>query len=163
MSEDFDPARLIDALQGNAVTFVVIGGIAVAGHGAPRVTLDLDICYAHNADNLKNLAAALRELNARLRGAPADVPFLLDDRTLAAGDHFTFSTDAGDLDVMATPAGTKGYGELAVNADRAELMGRTFLIASVEDLIRMKRVAGRQKDSDALFYLEAIRDELEGR
>jgi hypothetical protein len=42
----------------------------------------------------------------------ADVPFMLDAKTLRMGDSFTFETDAGDLDILATPAGTRGYDEL---------------------------------------------------
>lgn len=154
----FDLPRLIDVLHDHGVAFVVIGGVAIAGHGAPRATFDLDVVYRRDAENLERLATALQSINATLRGLPADVPFILDARTLAAGDHFTFATDAGDLDVMATPAGSDGYEELAANADEAELRGRTFRIAAVEDLIRMKRAAGRAKDEDGLRYLEAIRE-----
>jgi hypothetical protein len=161
VSGAFDLPALLDALQDHDVVFVVIGGVAVAGHGAPRATFDLDVVYQRNEDNLRRLAAALRSINATLRGAPEGVPFILDHETLADGDHFTFATDAGDLDVMATPAGSAGYEQLAANAEHAALRGRRFLIAAVEDLIRMKRSANRPKDQDALMYLEAIADERE--
>lgn len=155
----FDLPRLIDVLQDHDVAFIVIGGVAVVGHGAPRATFDLDIVYARDERNLERLAEALRSVRAKLRGASSDAPFVLDGATLMAGDHFTFTTDAGDLDVLGTPAGTGGYAELAANAEAAELGRRTFLMAALEDLIRMKRASGRAKDADALRYLEAIREE----
>jgi hypothetical protein len=159
----FELRRLISTLNEHDVEFVVIGGVAVVAHGAPLATADLDICYSRQQENLQRLAWALHSLNARLRGAPEDVPFLLDDQTLARGDHFTFVTDAGDLDVIATPAGSAGFDQLATNATRADYGGGPILVASVEDLIRMKRASGRQKDEPALHWLQGIRDELENR
>lgn len=161
-AKKFDLRRLLDALQDHDVSFVVIGGVAVVAHGIPLATFDLGICYARDAQNLVRLAAALRSLDARLRGAPPDVPFVLDDRTLGSGDHFTFETDGGDLDVMATPAGSAGYEQLAVNAEAGEFDRRTLVYASIEDLIRMKRSSGRDKDRVALSHLERLREMQEG-
>jgi hypothetical protein len=98
------------------VRFVVIGAFAGRLLGSPSLTRDLDICYARDRENLEALAAALRELHARLRGVHEDVPFRLDAKTLANGDSFTFVTDAGDLDILGTPSGTTGYDELARTA-----------------------------------------------
>jgi hypothetical protein len=64
---------------------------------------------------------------------------------------------------MATPAGTSGYDELARTAAPLDLFGQRVLIASVDDLIRMKRAAGRPKDLLALEELGALRDEMDSR
>jgi hypothetical protein len=112
----FDPIGALRVLTDHEVSFVVIGGVAGAAHGSPSVTQDLDICHDRSPENLERLADALRELGARLRGVADDAPFLLDTRTLEAGDHFTFVTQAGDLDCLGTPAGTRGYGDLEANA-----------------------------------------------
>ena len=125
------------------------------------MTRDLDICYPRGPQDLARLAEALRELKARLRGAPADVGFQLDARSLAAGDHFTFTTDAGSLDVLGTPSGVSGYEELARNARETDLDGIRILVASIDDLIRMKRAAGRPKDLVELEILGALREELD--
>jgi len=130
-------------------------------HGSPTVTQDLDICPDRSPDNLEALAAALLDLHARLRGVTEDVPFVLDARTLEAGDHFTFVTDAGDLDVLGTPAGTGGYHELIDDADTIDLDGFDVRVASIEALIRMKRAAGRPKDRAELEILGALRDVIE--
>ena len=148
-------------LVSHRVRFVVIGAFAARILGSPTVTRDLDICYARDPRDLARLAEALRELNARLRGAPSNVRFRLDARSLAAGDHFTFTTDAGSLDVLGTPSGVSGYDELARNARETDLDGIRILVASIDDLIRMKRAAGRPKDLVELEILGALRDELD--
>jgi hypothetical protein len=159
----FRPTEALTTLVHHDVRFVVIGGVAAAAHGSPSLTGDLDICYARDADNLERLAAALVELDARLRRAEGDVPFVVDARSLAAGDHFTFTTVAGDLDCLGTPAGTDGFDDLAANAAELDLDGLKVLVAAVEDLIRMKRAAGRPKDRAEIEILGALRDELEER
>jgi hypothetical protein len=80
-----DVQRLLDALSAGGVRFVVVGGVALVRRGSSRVTLDLDLCYARDRDNLRRLAAALAPFHPRLRGAPPDLPFLWDERTLASG------------------------------------------------------------------------------
>src|SRR5450759_407910 len=105
LSRAFDPLRALGTLTESGVRFVVIGGYAAALWGSPSVTVDTEICYARDPRNLDVLAAALRQLNARLRGPDAEVPFILDAKTLAMGDHFTFDTDAGHLDCPGTARG----------------------------------------------------------
>jgi len=130
--------------------------------GSPSITNDVDICYARDDDNLERLAAALRELRARLRGAPDDLPFMLDAATLKAGDHFTFETSAGALDILGTPAGVGGYEKIEVNAEQMHIRGMPLFVASLDDLIRMKLAAGRDKDMIEVEILQALRDERTG-
>lgn len=161
MTSAFDPLRVLKALNAAGVRYVIIGAYAGRILGSPTVTRDLDICHARDQENLDALARVLRDLRARLRGVDDDVPFTLDARSLANGDSFTFSTDAGDLDVLATPAGTRGYDELARTAVQTDLDGLGVLVADIDDLIRMKRAAGRPKDLIELEVLGALRDELD--
>jgi hypothetical protein len=158
----FDPLGGLRALVDEGVRFVVIGGYAAALRGSPMMTGDVDVCYARDRRNLERLASALRGLNARLRGAPRGVRFELDARSLAAGDNFTFSTDAGPIDCLGTPTGTEGFADLDAAATDEDLGGLVVRVASLDDLIRMKRAAGRRQDRIAIEWLEAIRDELEG-
>lgn len=159
----FDPFAVLQTLDRHGVRFVVIGGVGARLHGSPTVTNDTDICYARSPENLARLAAALGELDAKLRGVDEDVPFLLDAKTLEAGDHFTFTTQAGDFDILGTPAGVDGFDELTERATPFEIDGLTVLVASIDDLIRMKRAAGRAKDLIEVEVLAAVRDEIEGR
>jgi hypothetical protein len=157
----FDPFRALRVLSAQGVRFIVIGGFAARAWGSPTMTNDLDLCYERSPDNLERLATALRELGATLRGAPAGLPFQLDAHTLRAGDSFTFETSAGALDCLGTPAGTAGYTDLAQSAAEIDLDGMPILVTSLDDLMRMKRAAGRPKDRIELEILAALREERE--
>ena len=162
MSEPaFDPLRTLRTLTDHRVRFILIGGYAGALRGSPVITGDVDLCYARDDENLQRLAAALQALGAHLRGAPPDVAFQLDAATLRAGDHFTFTTTAGSLDCLGTPAGTQGFADLEASATDEDLGGLIVRVASLDDLIRMKRAAGRPKDLIEVEWLSALRDELD--
>jgi hypothetical protein len=154
----FDYAGVLRVLQEHDVRYVLIGGLAANALGSATATYDLDICYARDADNLERLARALRAMNARLRGLDEDVPFLLDARTLRNGDSFTFNTDLGAVDVLATPSGTSGYEDLVAGAEVLDLGGFPVSVVALDDLIRMKRAAGRVKDRIEVENLLALRD-----
>lgn len=157
----FDPLRALTTLHRREVRFILIGGLAARVWGSPTLTNDTDICYARDRQNLEALAKALDELGARLRGVPEDVRFVADARTLAAGDHFTFITEAGNLDCFAFPAGSGGFDKLNRTAFVMELEGYKVRVAAMEDLIRMKREAGRPKDLIEVEVLSALLQERE--
>ena len=157
----FDPSLLLRTLVEREVRFVLIGGLAARLWGSPTVTNDVDICYARDSSNLESLATVLRQLNARLRGVPSNVPFLLDAETLERGDHFTLVTDAGNLDCLGFPAGSGGYDELAKTSRKMQLGEFGIRVCVLEDLIAMKKAADRPKDRIELEVLYALMDELE--
>jgi hypothetical protein len=161
MSAAFDPLKILKTLEAHRVRSVIIGGIAGRLWGSTSVTNDLDICYARDRTNLKALAEALRELNVQLRGVDRDLPFIVDARTIEMGDHFTFTTVAGNFDCLATPKGSGGYEALARTATKMDVGGVNVLVAAIDDLISMKRAAGSPKDLIELEVLAAVRDELE--
>ena len=75
------------------------------------------------------------------------------------GDQFTFSTIAGNFDIFGTPAGSSGYEGLVRTAEAMDVGGLTILVAAIEDLIAMKRAAGRPKDLIEIEVLAAVREE----
>lgn len=157
----FDPYGALEVLVRHQVRFVLIGGLAARLRGSPSVTDDLDVCHSREPSNLEALAASLREMNARLRGAEeVDVP--LDARFLADGQNFTFVTNHGGLDCMAQPAGVAGYRNLAEDAEQMDLGDFTIAVASLDALMSMKKAAGRPKDLVELEILGAIKKELRG-
>lgn len=149
--------RIVELLEARGVQYVVIGGQAENLLGSARVTYDSDLCYLRTKDNLERLAAALLELKPTLRGAPPDLPFQLDARSLALGSNFTFSTIAGDLDLLGHVEPIGGYEELARSAETMDLGAFTIKVASLDDLIRIKQHVNRPKDRDSLKHLLAIK------
>ena len=162
MTSAFEPLRALRVLDRHGVRYVVIGGFAGALLGAPLNTNDLDICYERTASNMERLAAALAELGATLRvaGVQEDRPFILDGKTLAAGDSFTFETEAGALDVLGTPSGTAGFTDISQRAQVVPIDDMQILVVDIADLMRMKRASGRVKDRMHLEVLSALRDDI---
>ncbi|MDQ6810950.1 MAG: nucleotidyltransferase [Actinomycetota bacterium] len=154
---EFSLTQLLRRLVGADVDFVVIGGVAVIVQASPRFTKDLDICYATEQANLDRLGGALVELGARLRGVEEDLPFVPDGPALRRAHMLTLTTREGDIDLLADPAGSPGYAPLRRNVSRVDLDGVTVLVASVEDMIAMKRAAGRPQDLVDLESLEIAR------
>ena len=148
--------RQIRLLGEFKIECVLVGGVAATVHGSSIPTQDLDVCYSRNDANLTKVIRALRAVNATLRGAPKDLPFILDEETLRRGLNFTFDTDAGKLDLLGEVLGVGGYDDCVANSDEAEIFGSRHHVLALEKLIAAKRAAGRTKDLLALVELEAI-------
>jgi hypothetical protein len=158
--EPFDPIPLLRRFADAGVDFVVIGGVAGGVHGSSLSTYDVDLAYGREPGNLEKLAAVLGSIEAKLRGAPPDVPFLLDAKTLAAGANFTFTTTMGSVDILGDPAGAPPYEQLRRGATLVDVEGRQIRVASLDHLIAMKEAAGRPKDKLQATEYRVISDEL---
>lgn len=135
---------------------VIIDGVAATAYGASYLTHDLDVCYARNPANLERLAEALKNIHARLRGAPEGLLFQLDARTLHQGLNFTFQTDIGSVDLLGEVMGVGRFPEAKSDAQIQQIFGHPFFVLSLPRLIAAKRAAGRVKDQLVLPELEAI-------
>jgi hypothetical protein len=138
------------------VDCVVVGGVAAGARGSSQVTFDVDVCYSRQPNNLIRLTKALRSVNATLRGAPKDLPFLLDEETLKRGLNFTFDTDIGKIDILGEVQGVGTYEDCKLHSTEVELFGYPYRVLTLEKLIDAKRAAGRSKDLSVLPELEAI-------
>ena len=138
------------------VDFVVIGGIAAVARGSAQFTQNLDISYARDQENLDRLGRVLVSLDARLRGITDDVPLVPDGRTLKRTRVLTLETPIGLIDLLAQPDGAPDYERLRERATREVIGGVEVRVASLDDLIAMKKAAGRPKDLVAVEELEAI-------
>ena len=167
MSESslFRPDEILRRLLDAGVRFVVVGGLAAQAHGSTSLTTDLDICYARDDANLGALASVLDEIAAVRRGLPPDSPRMppLDARTLRAGGLFTLTTRFGDFDLLADPDPGLDFETLVRSAIPATTAGVQVLAAGLDDLMTMKRAAGRPKDRVELEILGALREELDRR
>jgi predicted nucleotidyltransferase len=152
----FSPVELLRRLVAGGVDFVVVGGVAAVAHGSAAFTKDLDISYADEPENLERLGRVLVSLEARLRGVTDDVPFIPDGRTLRRTRILTLETPIGLIDLLARPDGAPVYERLRERALVTDLGGAEVRVASLEDLIAMKKAAGRPRDLVAVEELEAI-------
>ena len=168
--ELFDPDRILATLDAHGVEYVLVGGLAARAYGAQRRTADVDCVPSTSAENFERLAAALRQLNARLRvGGMTDdearqLPVTVDAATLESFGSSTWMTDAGPLDLLVElrdrDGGRHSYGELVQRAVRYQVGGLTLLLASLDDIIASKEYAGRDKDREGLPELHELRSRL---
>ncbi len=155
----YRPDEILEVLERHRVLYVVIGGLAAALRGSPYVTRDVDVTPARSRENFTRLAAALRELNAKLRipdmEEPLEVP--LDERSFEQGTTWTYVTKHGYLGIARLPDGTRGYDDLRRSVTREQLTDTvTIFVAALADIIRSKEAAGREKDRAVLPILRQV-------
>jgi hypothetical protein len=160
VADTFDPIPLLEALASAGVDFVLIGGVAGGAYGSAFGTFDVDIAYARDDENHERLAAVLRSLDATLRGAPPELPFQLDAKTLANGANLTFATRFGALDILGDPAGAPPYRDLKAAGTSITVSDMSVVVASLDHLIAMKEAAGRPKDKLMATEYRVLSDEL---
>lgn len=164
MSEPrFSPQEIFAALHRHGVDYVAIGGFAANAHGSRRLTLDVDVVAAPEPENYERLAAALDELGAP--DSAVDSAFRdLDPRDafdLARARILKLPTSAGDLDLLNAALGAPPYEDLRDRAVEVEVRGTPIRIASLDDLIAMKRASGRPQDLRDIAELTSL-DEPRG-
>jgi hypothetical protein len=158
-----DPLEIFRTLNRHEVDYMVIGGVAVQAYGHVRTTQDVDVLVAPAESNLENLAAALRELRARLKGVDADLLGIdpTDPAHLRDGANFGLATRAGGLDVWTDAASLKGarsWEAMRGRAVPAEVGGERINFVGRDDLIRMKHAAGRPRDLEDIAALTSYED-----
>jgi hypothetical protein len=159
----FDPNAMLRALDQHGVEFILIGGLAATLYGSPHVTTDVDITPAKNPKNLRALAAALDELDARLRveGQTEGVPFDRSAAFLSNVEILNLVTRHGALDIAFVPSGTGGHADLKRAAREIEVDGTHVVVAALSDIIRSKEAAGRERDRVVLPSLRRLLDRLD--
>jgi hypothetical protein len=153
----YDPERIFAALEARRVSYVVVGGLAVQVHGHTRMTNDLDLIPEPTPENLARLANVLNELDARVLSEGSET-IAIDAGMLPRATLWQFATPAGDIDVLHDAPGAAAYADLRARALEVRLGELTIPFASREDLIRMKRAAGRPVDLQDLAALTDAED-----
>ena len=154
-----DFQKTLGVLVSAGVEFIIVGGAAATAHGSVRLTLDLDIVYSRQKENIKRLVEALRPLQPKLRGAPENLPFLWDEETVAKGLNFTLTTSLGWLDLLGEITSGGTYEELLSDSVQIDVLGYECLCLGLKRLIEVKSAAARRKDFEAIAELKIILEE----
>lgn len=154
MITDFEKALAV--LSAAQIQFIVVGGVAATLHGSARVTLDLDVVYSRDRENIRRLAAGLAPYSPYLRGAPPGLPFVWDEKTIRNGLNFTLDTSFGPLDLLGEVVGGGNYEALLPHSKPVRGFGIALQLLNLDKLIVVKRAAGRPKDYEALAELQGI-------
>jgi len=163
---ELDLPRLIEVLNRCGVDYLLVGGVAATAYGARRETEDADCVVRRERANLNRLAAALRELDARLRVArlsdeeAKQLKVHIDGVMLENSGNSTWTTDAGPFDLLADlrdfDGGSVPYEELITRSTVLQGEGFMVHVASLDDVIAAKTFANREKDRESLPELLEI-------
>lgn len=154
-----DIGELIGVLARHEVDYVVIGGVATQVHGHRRTTMDLDIVPAPEHDNLRRLGGALTELEARPRDAgesEVEVPIDDPERLAIAAIVPPLHTRHGQVHILKEPKGGRDFDQMREGALVIELDGSKVAVVGLDDLLRMKRAAGRSTDLEDIATLTEV-------
>ena len=136
LTDDFK--EFLRLLNAHGVDYLLIGGYAVALHGYPRATIDLDVWVHASTDNADRIMAALRAFGF-------DSP-LLEPRLFLAPDQIVrFGVPPFRIELMTTLSGVE-YDACRARAVVHDVDGVPVPVISREDLKTNKRASGRHKD-----------------
>ena len=157
---DFDALELFRALGRHEVEYVTVGGVAIQAYGGQRMTQDLDVVIAASKDNVQRLAAALVDVDGRILGPDGQRSKSVPSAAmLASGDQWHLITAYGPLDVLTVPAHLGPFADVHARAHSVQLGDLSIPIAHRDDLLTMKRAAGRPQDLADVRLLESLGDE----
>jgi hypothetical protein len=143
-----DYKDMLQALVGEKVEFLLVGAYALAAHGYPRATMDIDIWVVPAPGNAAAVVRALHRF-----GAP------LHDATQAdfekAGTVFQIGVAPRRIDIITAASGLR-FEEAFHNATVVDIEGIPVHVLSVADLIRNKRATGRIRDLADAEALERL-------
>ena len=161
-AELVDARALFGAFAEHHVEYLVVGGFAAYAHGVLRGTVDLDIVPRPDLANLSRLGEALGSIGARLHRSAQPVN-VSDPHILRRASLVALMTDHGRLDLLnvaSTSGLSSDYAELRERALEIELDGIPLAIIGLDDLVRMKRAAGRDQDLADIRALTALDEDL---
>jgi hypothetical protein len=124
-------------------------------HGVVRATVDVDIVPAPEEPNRQRLAAALAELDAHPAGEP-DTP--IDAALLGREANMRFLSRAGQIDVLSAAQYRRLFDDLRARAEEIDVDGTSVIVASRNDLVRLKAGTGRDRDLRDIGDLLALEE-----
>lgn len=144
MNPDF--RDMLSALSAEGVDYVVVGAYAMAVHGCPRATGDIDILVRPTPEDAKRVLRALKSFGAPLLD--------LSEKDLATpGTVFQIGLPPRRIDIMNEIDGVS-FDEAWQGRVTRDIDGASVPVISREHLLRNKRAADRPKDRADAAWLE---------
>lgn len=162
-----DFLTFLQALSKSNAEFVIVGGVAARLYGSTRLTHDVDVVPRLDPDAWPQLIERIWALGGRPR-IPEPVEAIQDLRNVESwmADKgmraLSFRSTDGSAEIDLLMSESPNYPELQRRARRVELDGVSYFVASIDDLIEMKKRAGRPQDRLDVEELERLRDAIEG-
>lgn len=147
---------LLQALEGEDVSFVLVGGMAAVLHGAPIATQDIDIVPELSAENIARLTAVLDRLGARYRGQPKGRVIKPSIESFQGTGHHNLMTDLGPIDILLEIEPRWGFNELAPRSTWFESEEVRVRVLDLPQLIEAKQSTKRAKDQLVLPILLSL-------
>ncbi len=150
-------AKVCSALKSARVRYAVVGGYAVALHGAVRGTVDIDVALEWSERSLKRAEEALAGIGlvSRLPIDAGDLFRFRDEyvakRSLIAWNFYNPENSVEQVDIVVT------YDLTGKRRKRVDTLDGPILILARKDLIEMKRSSGRPQDLEDVSALERLR------
>jgi predicted nucleotidyltransferase len=148
LNEDY--RDMLHALSDEKVKFILVGAYALAAHGYPRATMDIDIWVMPSPENADAVLRALRRFGAPLHN-------LTKEDLQKDGTIFQIGVAPRRIDIITAATGLQ-FEETYRNSISVNIEGVEVHIPSVEDLIRNKRATGRTKDLADAESLESLKN-----
>jgi hypothetical protein len=145
-----DYKEMLQALAAERARFLLVGAYALAAHGYPRATMDIDLWVKPTGENADAVLRALRRFGAPLHD-------LTREDLERDGTVFQIGVAPRRIDIMTTASGLE-FDEAFTHAIRIRIEGLEVFVLSVADLIRNKRASGRTKDLADAEALENLGD-----
>jgi hypothetical protein len=152
---------LLTRLKNSGLEFVVIGGVCVVYHGAPLATFDLDICCPLGEENIRRIESAVQDLHPVHRLTANKLPLEETRSTFGVLKNLYLQTDLGKLDCLGEVTGLGKFEAVLSHSVTARLSFGEFRFLSLEALIEAKKAAGRERDMNAVRFLQAIKEKTE--
>ncbi len=131
-------------LNDHEVEYLLLGGYAVAYHGFPRTTLDMDIWIANTSENAEKMICVMRVFG--FTGEISPQFFRTADSVVRMG------VPPMKIEVMTHASGVT-FGECFPRKTVDTIDGVRVNVISLADLRSNKTAAGRFKDLDDLEHL----------
>lgn len=151
-----DFSALLLRLVDSQTRFVVIGGVAMCLQGTADVTFDLDVAVSNDSGSSRQVVDTFGAYAASTEGYCSNRIIKANDEGDMFVGEISLRTGDGPLDLLRCRAGEEGCLGLWNRSTISQVGDSTLRVASVEDLIALKRAADLTKDREHIMQLQAL-------